>query len=176
MPASTLSLIAAISRNRVLGNDNAMPWHLPEDLAHFKRVTLRCPVIMGRKTMESILNPRYGANREVPLPGRTNIVVTRNTEFQAPGCLVAHSLDRALALAEGTEVFVIGGAELFRQALPRADKIYLTRIDMSVPGDAFFPELDPRVWHAINFRSGTSATFPHPFGFFEYIRSQGGAG
>lgn len=170
MPASTLSLIAAVSRNLVIGNDNSMPWHLPEDLAHFKRITMGGPVIMGRKTMESILNPRYGKDRDKPLPGRLNIVVTRNTGFQAPGCLIAHSLEEAIALAEGPEAFVIGGAELFRQALPRADKVYLTKVGMTIPGDAFFPELDPGIWCNTKGVPGNSATFPYPFGFFEYVR------
>jgi dihydrofolate reductase len=170
MPAATLSLIAAMSRNRVIGNGNAMPWHLPEDLAHFKRVTLGRPVIMGRKTMESILNPMYGTGRDKPLPGRLNIIVTRNPGFQAPGCLVAHSLAEAVAMADGPEAFVIGGAELFRQALPKADKVYLTKLGLDAEGDAVFPELDPEIWLSAKCTPGNSATFPYPFGFFEYVR------
>lgn len=170
MPATTVSLIAAVARNRVIGYGNALPWHIPEDLAHFKRVTLGRPVIMGRKTMESILNPTYGKNRDKPLPGRVNIVVTRNPGFEAPGCLVAHSLEAAVDMAAGPEAFVIGGAELFYQALPRADKVYLTRVDMEVAGDAYFPELPPDVWLCNAEVVGASTTFRHPFSYAEYVR------
>jgi dihydrofolate reductase len=130
-----LALIAARARNGVIGLDNRMPWHLPEDLAYFKRVTLGKPVVMGRKTFESIGRP---------LPGRLNIVVTRNPDWQAAGVQVAHSLDAALALAAAAapeEIMLIGGAELYRQALPQADVLYLTEIDAEFAGDAFFPEV-----------------------------------
>ncbi|MCG9053226.1 dihydrofolate reductase [Laribacter hongkongensis] len=135
-----LALIAARARNGVIGLDNRMPWHLPEDLAYFKRVTLGKPVVMGRKTFESIGRP---------LPGRLNIVVTRNPGWQAAGVQVAHSLDAALALAAATapeEIMLIGGAELYRQALPQADVLYLTEIDAEFAGDAFFPEVDLARW------------------------------
>ena len=135
-----LALIAARARNGVIGLDNRMPWHLPEDLAHFKRVTLGKPVVMGRKTFESIGRP---------LPGRLNIVVTRNPDWQAAGVQVAHSLDAALALAAAAapeEIMLIGGAELYRQALPQADVLYLTEIDAEFAGDAFFPEVDLARW------------------------------
>ncbi len=135
-----LALIAARARNGVIGLDNRMPWHLPEDLAYFKRVTLGKPVVMGRKTFESIGRP---------LPGRLNIVVTRNPDWQAVGVQVAHSLDAALALAAAAapeEIMLIGGAELYRQALPQADVLYLTEIDAEFAGDAFFPGFDPADW------------------------------
>ncbi len=135
-----LALIAARARNGVIGLDNRMPWHLPEDLAYFKRVTLGKPVVMGRKTFESIGRP---------LPGRLNIVVTRNPDWQAVGVQVAHSLDAALALAAAAapeEIMLIGGAELYRQALPQADVLYLTEIDAEFAGDAFFPEVDLARW------------------------------
>ena len=135
-----LALIAARARNGVIGLDNRMPWHLPEDLAYFKRVTLGKPVVMGRKTFESIGRP---------LPGRLNIVVTRNPGWQAAGVQVAHSLDAALALAAEAvpeEIMLIGGAELYRQALPQADVLYLTEIDAEFAGDAFFPEVDLARW------------------------------
>ncbi|MCG9095644.1 dihydrofolate reductase [Laribacter hongkongensis] len=135
-----LALIAARARNGVIGLDNRMPWHLPEDLAYFKRVTLGKPVVMGRKTFESIGRP---------LPGRLNIVVTRNPGWQAAGVQVAHSLDAALALAAVAapeEIMLIGGAELYRQALPQADVLYLTEIDAEFAGDAFFPEVDLARW------------------------------
>ncbi|MCG9024478.1 dihydrofolate reductase [Laribacter hongkongensis] len=135
-----LALIAARARNGVIGLDNRMPWHLPEDLAYFKRVTLGKPVVMGRKTFESIGRP---------LPGRLNIVVTRNPGWQAAGVQVAHSLDAALVLAAAAvpeEIMLIGGAELYRQALPQADVLYLTEIDAEFAGDAFFPEVDLARW------------------------------
>jgi dihydrofolate reductase len=138
-----VSLIVAAAANGVIGCDNQMPWHLPEDLAHFKRLTLGHPVVMGRKTYESIL-----AALGKPLPGRTNIVVTRQAGFAAPGCIVAASLDAALAAAAraAEEIFVIGGAEIYRLALERADRVYLTRIDAAFDGDATFPALDPAAW------------------------------
>lgn len=138
-----VSLVAAAAANGVIGRDNRMPWHLPEDLAHFKRLTLGHPVVMGRKTYESIL-----AALGKPLPGRTNIVVTRQAGFAAPGCIVAASLDAALAAArEAAEIFVIGGAEIYRLALARADRVHLTLIDAAFEGDATFPALDTALWH-----------------------------
>jgi dihydrofolate reductase len=137
-----VSLIVAAAANGVIGRDSRMPWHLPEDLAHFKRLTLGHPVVMGRKTYESIL-----AALGKPLPGRTNIVVTRQAGFAAPGCIVAASLDAALAAAGAAEeVFVIGGAEIYRLAFERADRVYLTLIDAAFEGDATFPALDPAFW------------------------------
>jgi dihydrofolate reductase len=140
-----VSLLAAAAANGVIGRDNAMPWHLPEDLAHFKRLTLGHPVIMGRRTYESIV-----AALGRPLPGRTNIVLTRQPGYAAPGCTVVGSLAAALeATREAREVFVIGGAEIYRLALPRADRVYLTRIDAAFEGDAFFPPLDPADWREV---------------------------
>jgi dihydrofolate reductase len=137
-----VSLVVAAAANGVIGRENRMPWHLPEDLAHFRRLTLGHPVVMGRKTYESIV-----ATLGKPLPGRTNIVVTRQAGFEAPGCVVAPSLDAALAAArKDAEIFVIGGAEIYRLALERADRVYLTRIDAAFEGDAAFPALDPARW------------------------------
>ncbi len=131
-----ISLIAAMDRNRAIGKGNALPWHLPDDLKHFKHITLGKPVVMGRKTFESL-----GCR---PLPGRRNIVVSRNG-FAAEGAEVFASLEEALAAAqaEAEEVMVIGGAQIYQQALPRADRVYLTRVETEVEGaDAWFPELD----------------------------------
>jgi dihydrofolate reductase len=140
-----VSLIVAAAANCVIGRDNRMPWHLPEDLARFKRLTLGHPVVMGRRTYESIV-----AALGKPLPGRANIVVTRRRDFAAPGCTVTSSLDAALAAArDADEVFVIGGAEIYRLALPRADRVYLTRIDADFEGDATFPALDPKDWREV---------------------------
>jgi len=143
------ALVAALARNRVIGVGNRLPWRLPEDLARFKRLTMGAPVIMGRKTRESIGRP---------LPGRRNIVVTRERAATWEGCVVAHSLDEALALADDApEAFVIGGAELYAQALPRAAPLYLTLIDADYAGDAWFPEFDAAAWREVARESGVSA-------------------
>jgi dihydrofolate reductase len=127
-----------MARNRVIGRDNALPWRLPADLAHFKKVTLGHPVVMGRKTYESIGKP---------LPGRLNIVVTHNREYRAPGCTVVASLDAAWkAAGDAEEVCVIGGTSLFREALPIADVIHLTEVEAVVEGDTYFPDFDRSEW------------------------------
>jgi dihydrofolate reductase len=132
------SLIVARARNGAIGLANAMPWHLPADLAHFKRTTLGHPVIMGRRTWESIGRA---------LPGRRNIVVSRTPGFRAEGAQVVGSLAEAWRAAEGAEeAFVIGGARLYAEALPGAERVYLTDVVGEVEGDTFFPELDPREW------------------------------
>ena len=135
-----INLIFARARNGVIGKDNQLPWHLPEDLAHFKRTTLGQPVIMGRKTWDS-LPPKFR-----PLPGRTNLVVTRQADWQAAGATVAHSLAQAQALCDPSqEVWVIGGAEIYAQALPYARKAVITEIDLTVDGgDAFAPQFGPQ--------------------------------
>ncbi len=127
-----------MARNRVIGRDNALPWRLPADLAHFKRVTLGHPIIMGRRTYESIGKP---------LPGRQNIVVTHDRNYVAPGCTVVPSLEAAYAAANGAdEVSIIGGTSLFEAALPHADRIHLTEVEADVEGDTWFPEFDRREW------------------------------
>jgi len=132
------SLVVAVARNGVIGRDNALPWRLPADLAHFKKVTLGHPVIMGRRTHESIGRA---------LPGRENIVVSRNRDYAAAGCTVVGSLDAAWKAAGAAgEACVIGGTSLFREALPVADVIHLTEVEADVPGDTFFPEFDRREW------------------------------
>jgi dihydrofolate reductase len=132
------SLVVAVARNGVIGRANQLPWHLPAELAHFKRVTMGHPVVMGRRTFQSIGRP---------LPGRLNIVVSRNLELEAPGCTVVPSLEAAWKAADGAqETCVIGGTTLFREALPIADRIYLTEVEAEVPGDTYFPELDRREW------------------------------
>lgn len=136
-----ISLIVAMAENRVIGRDNALPWRLPNDLKHFRRVTMGHPIVMGRKNYESIGKP---------LPGRRNIVVTRSPTFSAPGCVVTHSIDAALAAAgDDPEVFVIGGAELYAQTLVQAQRLYLTEVHAAVPGDTCFPPLDRRAWREI---------------------------
>ncbi len=134
-----ISLIVAMDKKRVIGVDNKLPWHLPADLKRFKELTLGHHIVMGRKTFESIGKP---------LPGRTTVIITRQREYKAEGCLVVHSLDAALlAAASDSETFILGGGEIFTQALETADKIYITEIDTEVPrGDAYFPELDRTQW------------------------------
>ncbi|WP_129713738.1 dihydrofolate reductase [Pedobacter sp. SYP-B3415] len=133
-----VSLIVAMAENRAIGKDNQMLWHLPEDLRHFKKITAQHPVIMGRKTFESI-------GRALPL--RKNIVISRNPHLDIQGVELMNSLDTAIRLAEGAdEIFVIGGAEIYKQALPLADKLYLTTVHSSFEGDAYFPEVDFSEW------------------------------
>lgn len=135
-----INLIFARARNGVIGKDNQLPWHLPEDLAHFKRTTLGQPVIMGRKTWDS-LPPKFR-----PLPGRANLAVTRQADWQASGATVAHSLAQAQSMCDpAQEVWVIGGAEIYAQALPYARKAVITEIDITVDGgDAFAPQFGPQ--------------------------------
>jgi len=137
-----ISVIAALAKNRVIGIENRLPWRLPEDLAHFKALTLNHPILMGRKTFESLGRP---------LPGRTNIVITRNANYRPEGCLVADSLHAAIALCgDADEVFFIGGADLYAQAIPLADRLYLTEVNNEAEGDAWFPEYDKRAFREIS--------------------------
>jgi dihydrofolate reductase len=157
-----VSLVAALAKNRVIGARNALPWRLPEDLRHFKTLTMGHPVIMGRKTFESIGRP---------LPGRSNIVVTRAPEFAAPGCIIVNSPAAALAACSGDdEAFVIGGAELYRALLERADVMHLTEIDRVFEGDAWFPEFDRQQWQEISRQPVAGAALP--CAFVVYRRTQ----
>ena len=151
-----VSLVVAMARNRVIGRDNALPWRLPEDLAYFKRVTMGHPIVMGRRTYESIGRP---------LPGRLNIVVSRNRDFAAAGCRVVPSIEDAWkAAGDADEVSVIGGTSIFDAALPRADVIHLTEVDADVEGDTWFPVFDRREWeeHEV-LRHPADARHEHPF-------------
>ena len=139
-----VAMIAAVAENNAIGINNKMPWYLPGDLRYFKAVTMGKPIIMGRKTFDSLRKP---------LPGRTNIVITRDESWHHDGVKVVHSLDDALSLAEdialingNEEIMVIGGEQIYRQALPGADRLYLTRVYQSFEGDAFFPEIDESDW------------------------------
>ncbi len=146
-------LIAAIARNRVIGRDNQLLWNVPEDMAHFKALTQGHAVLMGRKTWESL------PARFRPLPGRRNIVVSRQTGYAAPGAELAPSLDAALALVAGQEtVFVIGGADIYRQALPLADRLELTELDLEPEGDAWFPVWDRNQWRETTRQTQRSET------------------
>lgn len=135
-----LSLIVAMSANRVIGINNSLPWHLPNDLKYFKQATMGKPIVMGRKTFESIGKP---------LPGRRNIVITRDTDYQAEGIDVVTSLEAAISLGEDIclvdgqeEVMVIGGAQIYQLALEKADRLYVTHVDAEINGDAYFPEVE----------------------------------
>ena len=153
-----LGLIYARSRNGVIGKDNVMPWHLPEDLAHFKKATLGSPVIMGRKTWDS-LPPRFR-----PLPGRKNIVITRQPHWQAEGALRAATLEEAMALAgDAAQAWVTGGAEIYRLALPLADTVLVTEIDADYEGDTFAPELGPEWREVARERHSSAAGLGYSF-------------
>ncbi len=152
-----LAMIVAMADNRAIGADNTLPWHLPEDLKHFKRVTLGKPVLMGRKTYESIGRP---------LPGRVNIVVSRQPDFVPAGVEVCTTVEAALERAQlaareagASEVMVIGGGQLYRELLPRVQRIYLTEVHCEVAGDAFFPELDAN-WREVERQRGEAGDGP----------------
>lgn len=158
-----VSLIAAMDPGCVIGIENRLPWRLPADLRRFKELTMGHTLIMGRKTFESIGRP---------LPGRITIVVTRQKDYAPAGVVVAHSVDEALARAEGREVFIAGGEEIFRQTLDRADRLYLTRLQREFPGDAFFPEFDESAWRLVQWeRHGPTeeAFIPHTFEVYDRI-------
>jgi len=136
-----ISIIAAMARNRVIGIRNTLPWRLPEDLKHFKALTLGHHILMGRKTFESIGKP---------LPGRTTVIITRSPVYRAVGCLVVNSIDNALSAAQAdSEIFFVGGADLYQQVLGIADRLYLTEIQAEFAGDAWFPPIDTAQWREI---------------------------
>jgi dihydrofolate reductase len=165
-------IIAAVAENDVIGQGGAMPWRLKSDMKHFRALTMGKPVVMGRKTYLSLALK--------PLPGRTNIVVTRDANFTAPGVAVAASLDAALetargdALRRGTDIVVIGGAEIYAQAMPIASRLEITRIHLAPQGDTAFPPIDPSIWRE-------AAREPHParegddaaFDFVSYVKAEG---
>jgi dihydrofolate reductase len=164
-----LSLIAAMDRNRLIGNEGRLPWHLPADLAHFKRVTLGKPVLMGRRTFESIGRP---------LPGRHNIVVTTVPSFRALGCTVVHSVEEGIAAAGiAGELMVIGGAAIYAQCLPRADRMYLTLVDAPFEGDVFFPAYDPGEWREVERQDfAGDERNPYRYSFVTLERGKMGSG
>ena len=156
-----ISLIAALDKNRVIGKNNDLPWHLPDDMKYFMQTTTGHPVIMGRKNFDSI------PEKYKPLPGRTNIVLTRQKDFQYHGVLVGHSPEEAIRLAEkenGVEIFIIGGAEIYKLFLHQADFLYLTEINTEVEGDTFFPAFDPAEWTEIR-RTHHEKDQRHTFAF-----------
>lgn len=157
-----LAIIVAQAQNRVIGINNNLPWHLPEDLRYFKQVTMGKPIIMGRKTFESIGRP---------LPGRTNIVITRDPAYAPDNVKVVHSLDAAFDMAESIamidgvdEAMIIGGAQIYEQALEKADRLYLTQVHADVHGDAWFPAFHPGEWMEIG-REDFDASGPNPYDY-----------
>ena len=142
-----ISLIAAVARNNVIGADQSIPWRIPSDFAWFKQTTMGKPMVMGRKQFETF--PK-------PLPGRSHIVVTRQQDYAPDGVIVRHSLDEALGVARGLaesagvdEVMVIGGGDIYAQALPGADRLYISHVDLAPDGDVQFPEIDPAIWQVV---------------------------
>lgn len=161
-----VSLVAAVARNGVIGRDGAIPWHLPEDMARFRELTMGHAVVMGRRTWDSL------PDRFRPLPGRRNVVVTRNPEWSAEGAERAGSLEDALALVERDEhVFVIGGAELYAAALPCADELLLTEVDLEVKGDAVFPPWNRAAFVEVS-REERLAGDGTPIAFVRYERTR----
>ena len=160
----SISLVAAVARGGVIGRDNALPWRIPEDMARFRAVTMGYPVVMGRRTWDSL------PDRFRPLPGRRNVVVNRNPKWSADGAERAGSLDDAVRLLEGEpHVSVIGGGELFAVALPLADELLLTEIDAEIEGDTFFPEWDRAAFEETSRETHISET-GIPFSFVTYRR------
>lgn len=158
-----ISIILAVARNGVIGKDNSLLWHISEDLQRFKRITTGHPVVMGRKTFESLGRP---------LPNRRNVVISRRQGYAPQGVQVAGSLDEAISFFEiDEEVFIIGGGEIYRQAMPLADRLYLTVIHRDYDGDTTFPEIDERQWTR-TFREyhERGKDFPYPFEYIDYRR------
>lgn len=161
-----LSIIVAFDRNRTIGKDNQLPWHLPRDLANFKKVTMGHPIVMGRKTYESIGRP---------LPGRENIILTRNRSYEADGCKIIHTIDdlRQIKQQYNDELFILGGAEIFKEVLPEVDRLYVTYIDAEFVGDTFFPEVDLNEWKEISREKGIKdENNPYDYEFIVYERRQ----
>lgn len=164
MAARHVSIIVAMAKNRVIGARNAIPWRLPGELALFKRITMGHHIVMGRQTWESIGRL---------LPGRTSIVVTRNPDYRVPGAIVAGSLEKALiACGDDSEVFVIGGAQLYAAALPVANRLYLTIVETDVAGDTLMPDFDLSRWQLVSHEShAADERNPHPYTLHVYDRA-----
>ena len=158
-----ISMIVAVAENGVIGSGNQMPWHISEDLKRFKAITTGHPVVMGRKTFESLGRP---------LPNRTNVVITRDPAYVAEGAVVVGSLEAAIAMFPvAEEVFIIGGGEIYRQAMPLADRLYITRIGEAFEGDTLFPDIDETLWRITGREPHAHGEkFPHPFTFIDYQR------
>ncbi|HEX3030490.1 MAG TPA: dihydrofolate reductase [Clostridia bacterium] len=159
-----ISLIWAMDSKRTIGRDNKLPWRLPADRAYFKKLTVGHKVIMGRRTYESIGKP---------LPSRENIVITSDTSYNAEGCLVCNNPQEALRLASGEEAFVIGGAKIYSEFLPYADRLYITQIEDTFDGDVFFDELDLSSWRLVSKTKGeTNEKNPYEYYFLFYEKNK----
>nr|WP_300306199.1 dihydrofolate reductase [Halomonas sp.] len=165
-----VAMIAAMSRNRIIGVDNQLPWYLPEDLKFFKRMTQAKPLVMGRKTYESIGRP---------LPNRLNIVVTRDESFEHPGVRVCHDLASAIELADhqaildgAEEIMIMGGAQIYAQAMSIASRLYITEVELDIEGDASFPEIEPDVWHEVESHAGSPTAGQPNYRFVQYQRNE----
>lgn len=165
-----ISLIAALSENRVIGRNNDLPWRLPDDMKYFMETTSGHHVIMGRKNYDSL------PEKFKPLPSRVNIVVTRQKGFRAFGCQIVHSIEQGLEIgraAKETELFVIGGAEIYKASLPIADRLYLTEIKATIEGDTYFPEINPSEWTEVSRkRHDVDQKHKHAFDFVVYDRKE----
>ncbi|WP_027417952.1 dihydrofolate reductase [Aneurinibacillus terranovensis] len=159
-----VSIVVAMDKNRVIGKDNKLPWHLPADLAYFKSITMGHVIVMGRKTHDSIGRP---------LPGRKNVVLTRDKTYAAPGCMIMHSVQDVLVKFGDEVIDVIGGAEIIAQFLPYTDKLYMTRIEETFDGDVFFPQINRDDWELISKEKGTTdEKNPYTYDFFVYQRKK----
>jgi dihydrofolate reductase len=164
----TISLIVAVARNGIIGRDGDLPWHLPTDLKRFKALTMGHHLVVGRKTWEEVGRP---------LPGRVMVVVTRDPEYRPEGVIVVHSVEQALEVACGDdEVFIAGGGEVYRQALPLVDRMYVTRIHAEVAGDTTFPEVDPADWRLVeteDYEADERHEYPFSFEVYDRIAGRG---
>lgn len=155
-----ISLIAAISKNRVIGKDGRLPWDLPADLAYFKKITMGHPLIMGRKTFESLGKP---------LPGRQNVVITKSRNYTPQNCLIMHSIDEAKTFCKDKNSFIIGGSQIYREFFPYADRLYITLINEDFAGDSFFPVIEPQIWRLISQTKGVRNEHnPYDYSFLVY--------
>ncbi|MCD8072616.1 MAG: dihydrofolate reductase [Alistipes sp.] len=157
------SIIVAVAQNGVIGGENRLLWHISEDLRRFKAITSGHPVVMGRKTFESLGRP---------LPGRTNVVITRNRDYTAQGCTVVSSLEEAVGMfPPEVELFIIGGGQIYRQAMETADRLYITMIYKDYDGDTTFPEIDPDIWKTVSSEyHQRGEAYPYPFEYIDYVR------
>lgn len=158
-----ISIVVAMDKERVIGRDNQLPWHLPADLTHFKRITMGHVIVMGRKTYEAIGRP---------LPGRTNVILTKNPAYQVDGCLIMHTVEDVLQRFSNEPIDVIGGAQIVRLFLPYVDTLHLTIIDASFPGDVYFPEISMEEWKLVSKQKGSKdEANPYDYYFLTYKKS-----
>jgi len=158
-----INIIVAAGENNVIGKDNDLIWHLPDDLKFFKAMTSGHPIIMGRKTYESVGRP---------LPKRTNIIITSDTDYKAEGCVIVHSLKEALEVSDDEEQFIVGGEQIYRQAMPVADRVYLTRVHATLDGDRYFPALNDEWKQVASEFHAADDTHEHAFTFYTFMKQR----